>query len=305
MQTNELTREGARVLVGMQRLPLLRAVLPRLSGDGATPDLRDGRPELSRESLPRLRRMPVCVPVRAAARVRDQRAANVRAVARAVVRAVCVAGGARRGVSPPRRDDGVAARGHDDRAVARGDVCAQRLGAKRARRRRRFLRRRAARRHGRSVRRRRVVRVAGTRDRRGALHARAEVHAHVGNAARIGRRTPRRADVEPLARRRQRLRHGARGAHAVAAPAASRDVLRLRTLLRIDLRRDAVSLGRRAGAVCLHEPSRAARQRRRRRPGDRHCGIARCSGAAATQRYRTQPTAISIIRSSSCCCSRP
>ena len=42
--------------------------------------------------------------------------------------------------------------------------------------------------------------------------------------------------------------------------------------------------------------------RRRRRPRDRHCGIARCSGAAATQRYRTQPTAISIVRSSCCCC---
>ena len=289
----------------MQRLPLLRAVLPRLSGDGATPDLRDGRPELSRESLPRLRRMPVRVPVRAAARVRDQRAADVRAVARAVVRAVCVAGRARRGVSPPGRDDGVAARGHDDRAAARGDICAQRLGATRARRRRRFLRRRAARRHGRGVRRRRVVRLAGARDRRGALHARAEVHARVGNAARIERRTPRRADVEPLARRRQRLRHGARGAHAVAAPAASRDVLRLRTLLRIDLRRDAVSLGRRAGAVRLHEPSRAARHAPAASPSRSALRDCSCSGAAATLRYRTQPTAISIIRSSSCCCSRP
>ena len=80
----------------------------------------------------------------------------------------------------------------------------------------------------------------------------------------------------------------------MAAPAASCDILRLRTLLRIDLCRDVVSLGGRAGTVCLYEPSRTSRHRRRRCPRrSRAAEIAPCSGAAATLRYRTQPTAIS------------
>ena len=83
----------------------------------------------------------------------------------------------------------------------------------------------------------------------------------------------RRADAESLARRGPRLRDRARGAHAVAALAASRDVLRLHAVLRVDVRRDALSPRRLRGAVRVLELARAARHGRRHRPRRRHGGL--------------------------------
>ena len=106
--------------------------------------------------------------------------------------------------------------------------------------------------------------VARARDRRGALRARAPNDARDGVARRSRRherRAARRADAEPPARRGERLRHGARGAHAVAALAASRDVLRLHAVLRVDVRGDALSLAGSAGAIPVHELARACSAR--------------------------------------------
>ena len=124
---SELTREGARVMSVCnacryceQYCPVFPAMEQRLTF--ATADL-----ELSREPLPRLRRMPVRVPVRAAARVRDQRAADVRA------RCACSRTSSTRG--PRRSARRFAAKASltalllaavDDRAAARRDARAER-----------------------------------------------------------------------------------------------------------------------------------------------------------------------------------
>ena len=111
MQTNELTREGARVLAVCNACRYCEQYCPAFPGDGATPDFRDGRPELSRHSCHGCGEcLYVCqyAPPHEFAINVPQTFAQF---ARAVVRTVCVAGRARRGVSLPGRDDGVAARG--------------------------------------------------------------------------------------------------------------------------------------------------------------------------------------------------
>ena len=73
-----LRRRRAAQHAGLQRLPLLRGLLRGVSGDGAAADVREGGPALSRQPLPQLRRVLLRLPVRAAARVRRQRAAQLR-----------------------------------------------------------------------------------------------------------------------------------------------------------------------------------------------------------------------------------
>ena len=60
----------------LQCLPLLRRLLRRVPGDDAPARIRQGRHPLPGQPLPQLRRLPACLPVRAAARVRRQRAAG-------------------------------------------------------------------------------------------------------------------------------------------------------------------------------------------------------------------------------------
>ncbi len=95
--------------------------------------------------------------------------------------------------------------------------------------------------------------------------ARAEVDAcapsHGGGSAAL--RAARRAHAAATCTSRGRdCVTGARGAHAVATPASSRNVLRFRAVLRVDMRRDAVSLRRNARAVRVHEPAGVARHAR-------------------------------------------
>ena len=66
----------------LQRLPLLRGLLRGLPGDDAPARVRQGRRPLPRQPVPQLRRLPARLPVRAAARVRRQRAAGDGAGAR-------------------------------------------------------------------------------------------------------------------------------------------------------------------------------------------------------------------------------
>ena len=97
-----IRRDGAAHDDGLQRLPLLRAVLPGVPGDGEAADLRCGRSQLSREPVPQLRRVPLRLSVRAAARVRHQRALVARGHSHALLRGLCLAAGARPRVSPQR-----------------------------------------------------------------------------------------------------------------------------------------------------------------------------------------------------------
>ncbi len=69
----------------LQRLPLLRRLLRRLPGHDAPARIRQGRHALPRQPVPQLRRLPARLPVRAAARVRGERAAGDGAGARADV----------------------------------------------------------------------------------------------------------------------------------------------------------------------------------------------------------------------------
>ena len=72
---NVKTTRGSRPADdGLQFLPLLRGAVRRLPGDGDAPLVRGRRPELPRQSLPRLRRLLRRLPVLAAARVQRQRA---------------------------------------------------------------------------------------------------------------------------------------------------------------------------------------------------------------------------------------
>ena len=75
--------EVARQHADLQRLPLLRGLLRGVPGDDAPARIRQGRRPLPRQPLPQLRRLPARLPIRAAARVRRQRAAGDGARARA------------------------------------------------------------------------------------------------------------------------------------------------------------------------------------------------------------------------------
>ena len=89
-------RGGAARDGGLQRLPLLRRLLRRCSrrwSAGSRSTKRDL--DVPRQPLPQLRRVPLRVPVRAAARVRHQRAADAGGNAARIVRGVLLARGAR------------------------------------------------------------------------------------------------------------------------------------------------------------------------------------------------------------------
>src|SRR5579875_2226970 len=112
----------------MQRLPLLRGLLRGVPGDGAAARFRQGGSELSRPSLPRLPRLLLRLPIRAAARVRGQRAKRLRAAPRRNlprIRLAAAACGAvpaqrRRGVADRRRRTGGGAAADDTAAIAGG-----------------------------------------------------------------------------------------------------------------------------------------------------------------------------------------
>ena len=86
----------------VQRLPLLRAVLPGVSGDGAARGVRARGPRLPGEPVPQLRRVPLRLPVRAAARVRHQRAAYAGGDPARLLRALRLAAAAGRADAPQR-----------------------------------------------------------------------------------------------------------------------------------------------------------------------------------------------------------
>ena len=147
----------------VQRLSLLRTVLPRLSGDGESPHLPGRRPRLSGPPLPQLWRVPVCVPVRAATRIRHQRAADARGGSAGIVRAVLLATRHGRLVPASRSLDRRCARGWLRRGHARGRVVGTK-GSVLAAERRTLLRGDSASRDGRAVWRR--LDVCRDRDRR-------------------------------------------------------------------------------------------------------------------------------------------
>ena len=68
---------------GLQFLPLLRRPVRGVSGDGNAPRVLRRRPQLSRQSLPWLRRLLHRLPVLAAARIQRQCAARCSPIARA------------------------------------------------------------------------------------------------------------------------------------------------------------------------------------------------------------------------------
>ena len=90
----------------LQRVPLLRRLLRGLPGDDAPARVPQGRRPLPRQPVPQLRRMPARLPVRAAARVRRQRAQGDGAGARDDLRRLRVAGGLRPALRAQRADDG-------------------------------------------------------------------------------------------------------------------------------------------------------------------------------------------------------
>ena len=100
----------------LQFLPLLRRLLRRVPGHGAAPHLPRRRRSLPGEPVPQLRGMLLRLPVRAAARIRRERAARVRAGARRVLPGLRVAHGA---VGPVRaqRARGRGHRGGERRGV--------------------------------------------------------------------------------------------------------------------------------------------------------------------------------------------
>ena len=79
-------RRGRARAADLQRLPLLRRLLRGVPGDDAPARVRAGRRALPGQPVPQLRRLPARLPVRAAARVRRQRAARDGAGARADLR---------------------------------------------------------------------------------------------------------------------------------------------------------------------------------------------------------------------------
>ena len=138
------------------------AVLPGVSGDGAARStFAKADLALPREPVPQLRRVPLRVPVRAAARVRHQRAADARA--RSASRSYEEYCWPRRsGAAFTRNGVGDRAARSRRRSIARAARarCRSNGDALRSRARRRLLRRRAARRDGGALRRRRAVRAS-------------------------------------------------------------------------------------------------------------------------------------------------
>ena len=114
---------------GVQLLPLLRGAVRGVSGDGDAPRLPGRRPQLSRQSLPFLRRLLRRLPVLAAARVRRQRAARAGAGARRILRGLRLAARAGAAVRAQRAGDqprgGAERRGVHPRLrrVARSRAC--------------------------------------------------------------------------------------------------------------------------------------------------------------------------------------
>ena len=180
----------------VQRLPVLRGVLSRVSGDGESHGVRERRPDVPREPLPQLRRVPVRLPVRAAARVRDQRAAHAGGDPPRLVRRVLLAGVHERRLQAQRRR-------RLDRALCCGDAGAVALSSKRPPTTRRLLPRRAARRDGRRLRRRRAVRGRRARGWRCPCVRRRRDGSvrRQPDARRCRGRASRRADAAPSARR--------------------------------------------------------------------------------------------------------
>ena len=72
MLATENLREAERLMTHLQCLPLLRRAVRGVSGDGDAPHFCGRRPQLSRQSLPPVRRLLHRLPVFAAARVRRQ-----------------------------------------------------------------------------------------------------------------------------------------------------------------------------------------------------------------------------------------
>ena len=136
----------------LQCLPLLRRAVRGVSGDGDALYLRRRRSQLSRQSLPPVRRLLHRLPVFAAARVQRQCAGFARQTAQRQLRALCLAAGARRRVRAQRPGRHAAGRGEHRRLHHR--LCRlRRSGGAVLAQRRRFLQSDAAQRHGRSVRR--------------------------------------------------------------------------------------------------------------------------------------------------------
>ena len=220
MPAAELVRAGAARDDGVQCLPLLRAVLPGVPGDGAAADVHGRRPRLPREPLPQLRRVPLRVPVRAAARVRHQRAADAGSTSACGATRTTAGRGARRGVPADGVVTALALAAGADRL--RCSIAAW-LGGGRAGRAepaRRLLRGRAACGDGRAVRRRRPVR-RWPRSRSACNRFWRDVQRawplEQADQATCGARASRRADPAPPARQRPRLHLGRGGALAVAA----------------------------------------------------------------------------------------
>ena len=84
-------RRGRPADDGVQLLPLLRGAVRGVPRDGDAPRVSRRRPELPRQPLPFLRRLLRRLPVLAAARVRRQRAARAGAGARRVLRGLRLA----------------------------------------------------------------------------------------------------------------------------------------------------------------------------------------------------------------------
>ena len=133
----------------LQCLPVLRAVLPRVSGDGEPPDLRGSRSRVSRQPVPQLRRVSLRLPVRAAARVRHQRAEDAGGDSRAFVRGVLLAVVPVERLQASQPADRPRSRRRTDRGDVRGRPDRERRRVPPAGRPRRLLRRRSARRDGR------------------------------------------------------------------------------------------------------------------------------------------------------------
>ena len=210
-------------------------VLSRVPGDGGAPDVREGGPRLPGEPLSQLRRVSLRLPVRAAARVRHQRAEDARRDPAAVVSGIRVAARARRRVHSAQpadrpRSGGGPQRNHGCRGAWRL-VAGRWLG--------RLLRRRPARRHGEPVRRssfssRSIAMAVGVtrfvRDVRGQTRGQSSGSEPQSSTAH--------ASAPP--RERRRLRVGRRTALAVATMAAPLHVLRLPPVLRLDVGRGAL-----------------------------------------------------------------
>ena len=252
----------------LQLLPLLRGAVRGVPGDGDAPRLRRRRPQLPRQSLPRLRRLLRRLPVLAAARIQRQRAADAGAGAGRVLRRLCLAARAR-----PACSRATGWRSASVAALSRGRVhprlrrLARPGGAvRRPHRAGRVLPADAAQRDGGTVR-----RGVSLRDRRAASWACAPSGATSANrAATLADpgslwQAVRDAGNAALSRwRRRRLLQRGRAADRPAPALSPLHVLRLPALLRLDLRGDALSLSAWAarrpmpGTICRWCSARSA-----------------------------------------------